>query len=367
MTAVAPAQTYKTIFRFRNVNTGLHPTAGLIQDAQGSFYGTTFDGGQIGGDPGFGTVFKLDSAGQETVLYRFTGYFDGLRPIGRLLGFGNNLIGATSYSYIEDGTGSIYQLTLDGTETELARFGDDTFPTSGLIRDGNGNMYGTLDGGNNTGGSVYEFPRGGGFVLLHTFGFHQAGSGLRPRGQLALDDNGNLYGVTEFGGGVSNQGVVFKLTPSGQETGLHRFAGKPDGGRPRGGLVRYAGNFYGTTSTGGSANAGTIFAIDPTGNYSLLYSFTGGADGADPESELIVDGAGNILGTARRGGANNLGTVFELRTDGQLYVLHTFQGGMDGARPEGGLFRDGAGNLYGTTRNGGGARDGGTVFQITPQ
>src|SRR3954453_19589593 len=105
ITAPAPAQTYQTIFRFRNVNTGFHPTAGLIRDAQGNFYGTTFDGGQIGGGPGFGTVFKLDSAGQETVLYRFTGYLDGLRPIGRLLGSGNNLVGATSYSYIEDGTG----------------------------------------------------------------------------------------------------------------------------------------------------------------------------------------------------------------------------------------------------------------------
>jgi uncharacterized repeat protein (TIGR03803 family) len=184
MTAAAPAQTYQTIFRFRNVNTGLHPTAGLIQDAQGDFYGTTFDGGEIGGAPGFGTVFKLDSAGQETVLYRFTGYFDGLRPIGRLLGFGNKLIGATSASYIEDGTGSIYQLTLDGMERELARFGDDTFPTSGLIGDGNGNIYGTLSGGNNTGGYVYEIPQFGSIFFLHTFSVHQRGAASCPLDSL---------------------------------------------------------------------------------------------------------------------------------------------------------------------------------------
>jgi uncharacterized repeat protein (TIGR03803 family) len=85
------------------------------------------------------------------------------------------------------------------------------------------------------------------------------------------------------------------------------------------------------------------------------------------ESELIVDDTGNLLGTARLGGANNLGTVFEMRTDGRLLVLHTFQGGLDGSRPEGGLLRDGLGNLYGTTRTGGSSRDGGTVFKITPQ
>jgi len=368
MTAVAPAQTYTTIFMFRNVNTGVHPTAGLIRDADGTLYGTTFDGGGVGQEHGFGTIYKLDSAGNESVLYRFTGYFDGFRPIGRLVANGRNLVGATSISDIEDGTGSIYQLNLDdGTETNLAQFIDDTFPTSGLVRDRTGNMYGTINGGNNTYGSIYEIGASGGFAFI--FNFTGRPGGVDPNGQLALDSGRNIYGVTPAGGGVSNLGVIFKLTPTRQEIVLHAFAGMPDGGRPLGGLVGddAAGNFYGTTSKGGTANAGTIFKVDAAGSYSVLYSFTGGADGADPEAELIVDASGNLYGTARLGGAKNLGTVFELRADGRLSVLHTFQGGLDGSHPAGGLLRDGDGNLYGTARTGGGSRNGGTVFKISPQ
>ncbi|HEY6251800.1 MAG TPA: choice-of-anchor tandem repeat GloVer-containing protein, partial [Candidatus Angelobacter sp.] len=149
---------------------------------------------------------------------------------------------------------------------------------------------------------------------------------------------------------------------------LHSFTGSSaDGAIPVAPLLRdAAGNLYGATAFGGSTNCsvfgdvgcGTIFKLDPSGNETVLHMFSGG-DGAFPAGGLVMDAAGNLYGTTVNGGGAGLcrnfgcGTVFKLDPSGNLTVLHSFIGSSDGANPTAGLIMDAAGNLYGTAGFGG--------------
>lgn len=154
---------------------------------------------------------------------------------------------------------------------------------------------------------------------------------------------------------------------------LYHFTGGSDGGRPTSLLIfDAAGNLYGTTQVGGPG-FGTVFELSPNGtggwNQKVLYSFKGGADGSSPQhSGVIFDGAGDIYGTTRYGGAKNHGTVYKLTRTGNKWtetVLHSFGGSKtEGCYPESGLIIDSLGNLFGTTHGCGGTR--GTVFEMTP-
>jgi uncharacterized repeat protein (TIGR03803 family) len=150
-------------------------------------------------------------------------------------------------------------------------------------------------------------------------------------------------------------------------TVLHSFKGAPTDGRhpPSGHLIGdSAGNLYGTTEGGGASGFGVVFKLDMTGTETVLYSFTGGADGSNPFAGLIRDSAGNLYGSTEQGGdASGFGVVFKLDTTGTETVLHSFTGGADGAHPYAGLIRDSAGNFYGTTKDGG-ASDAGVVFKL---
>jgi uncharacterized repeat protein (TIGR03803 family) len=171
--------------------------------------------------------------------------------------------------------------------------------------------------------------------------------------------------------------VAYKLTENelaknGEGTILHIFTGLtgtvPDGAGPYyGSLIRDSkGNLYGTTALGGTTGGGTIFKLAATGAETILYTFTGGADGGYPEAGVIRDSAGNLYGTGALGGTSGHGVVFKLDTAGTLTVLHSFTGGADGGTPTGGLVRDSAGNLYGTTSASGGCGYCGVVFKIKP-
>jgi uncharacterized repeat protein (TIGR03803 family) len=167
----------------------------------------------------------------------------------------------------------------------------------------------------------------------------------------------------------------FSSTAAAQLTTLYSFTGD-DGAHPQSSLIADpAGNLYGTTAGGGVSGQGTVFQLDSSGTPTVLYSFTGGSDGGDPTAGLITDTAGNLYGTTLEGGATGscnrpygCGTVFQLTPSGALTVLHTFTG-SDGAHPEAGLIADAAGNLYGTTHSGGAGtscvQGCGTVFELT--
>jgi uncharacterized repeat protein (TIGR03803 family) len=226
-------------------------------------------------------------------------------------------------------------------------------PQGDLWRDGAGNLYGTAAQGGN--GEVFEVTATGRETILHKF--TGGADGANPRAGLIRDGAGNFYG-TAYGGGASGDGVVFKLTGS-TLTVLHSFSGT-DGAHPAAALIRdSAGNLYGTTFYGGgdaSCSCGTIFKIDPTGTESVLYSFTGGADGKFPAGRLLLDRAGNLYGTTSQGGNVNCGrfnmygcgVVFKLDPTHHLTALYTFNGNSDGGQPQAGLIRDSSGNLYGT-------------------
>jgi uncharacterized repeat protein (TIGR03803 family) len=160
----------------------------------------------------------------------------------------------------------------------------------------------------------------------------------------------------------------------GKEKVLYSFCSQThcfDGQAPRAGLITdKKGNFYGTTYYGGSYNYGAIFKLAPKGTETALYSFEDGSDGYFPVAGLIMDSAGNLYGTTEDGGTgcvttNGCGTVFKLAPNGTETVLYAFTNGSDGGYPEAGLIMDKEGNLYGTTDDGG-ANAYGTVFKVAP-
>jgi uncharacterized repeat protein (TIGR03803 family) len=307
---------------------GSYPIAGLVRDAAGNLYGTTFRGGASN----YGTVFKVAADGNETVLYSFTGYpADGSYPsAGLVRDAKGDLYGTTAYGgsgNCDLGCGTVFKLDTAGEETVLYSFtgtgGDGVNPYAGLVRDPRGQLYGTTDlGGASGAGTVFKVANSGKETVLYSFTGGADGGGP-VYGYLVRDAAGNLYGTTAAGGsyackGEYGCGVVYKLNTAGKETVLHTFTGTDgDGYFPVAGLLRDAkGNLYGTTAYGGSGNCytgcGTVFKLDKAGNETVLHSFDSSTDGAYPYAGLVRDARGNLYGTTEAGGAYNYGVVFEL-------------------------------------------------------
>jgi len=235
-------------------------------------------------------------------------------------------------------------------------------------------------GGNNGCGTVYEITPSGTKTVLHAF---QGGSdGVEPNSGVIRDRNGNLYGTSGGGNGGANCpngcGTVFKVAPDGTETVLYAFQAGSDGNGPVAGLLMDGtGNLYGTTIYGGGAagcpfgplGCGTVFKIAPDGTESVLYVFKGGSDGQFPEGGLIADKAGNLYGTTYDGGGPSChgagcGTVFKLAPDGTETVLYAFGKLHYGRNPTAALLAGKNGLLYGTASAGGSKNDG-VVFSVT--
>jgi uncharacterized repeat protein (TIGR03803 family) len=258
---------------------------------------------------------------------------------------------------------------------------DGAVPYGLLVRDADGNLYGTTaNGGTGKGlctsfflgcGTAFKLNSLGTLLWSHSFNFT---NGAEPLAGMARDTAGSLYGTTTSGGNTTcyqyGCGTVFKLDKTGKnEKVLHKFTGGADGMDPEALLARdSAGNLYGTTYV----PPGNIFRIDTSGKITILYSFTGYSDGCGPYAGVILDASGNLYGTTAAGGSGfcdaGYGVAFELDTTGSLKVLQTF-GGENGANPDSVLLFDLVGNLYGTTLNGGTGCDGegcGTVFKLSP-
>jgi uncharacterized repeat protein (TIGR03803 family) len=251
----------------------------LAVDSSGNFYGTTFEGGYSGQ----GMVFKM------------TVTLDGIT---------DQLI----YSF-------------DRTQDYL----DGTYPDASVIMDAEGNLYGTTHGGGVAGwGTVFELsPNDNGTwneTIIHSF-LNSPSDGAAPYANLVMDQYGNLFGTTT-GGGLYGYGAVYELLPNGHgvwtELVIHSFGHSTDGATPYSGLIVDSNrNLYGTTTGGGTSDAGTVYELSPFGGLfwkeSVLYSFKGGAtDGATPYGGLVRDGSGNLFGTTLTGGTTNKGTVFKL-------------------------------------------------------
>lgn len=363
---------------------GYHPEAGLVMDATGNLYGTTYFGGNnTHCKPDCGTVFKLSPDGTETVLHSFGGGKDGANPIGvPVFDKLGNLYGSTfaggGCSALTAGCGTVFKITPSGKVTILYRFNptnvllDGENPHGGVVLDATGNLYGTTqNGGAFGGGIVFKLTPAGKETVLYNFGAI-SNDGSNPLAGVILDKNGNLYGTATSGGTGNGSGTVFVVTPAGQETVLWNFGVQPgDGANPEAGLVMDTrGNLYGTTYLGGNAGCfsggcGTVFRISPTGKETVLYRFPkSGSNGNNPQAGLVFDAGGSLYGTTFSGGAYGGGVVFKLIPSRVVFVLWSVGGPFQGYDSQASLIFDNqTGTLYGTT-DFGGTKNGGTVFSI---
>lgn len=379
--STASARGAHVLYSFPDIDTGASPHAGLIEDAKGNLYGTTFMGG--GYSTGNGTVFKLAPDGTYTMLHAFEGgfYGDGDYPDAPLVrDSSGNLYGTTEAGGIDggcnmNGCGTIFEIAPDGTETVLYIFqgsDDGASPMAALLPDGKGGFYGTAgSGGANRLGTVFQLSSAGTLTTLHAFA--GGSDGDFPDAGLIADKSGTMYGTTNRGGGACADpgcGTVFKITPDGTESVLYAFTGGSDGANPAAGLVRdKKGNLYGTTEFGGAtggcggSGCGTVFELAAGGRFSVLYTLTGASDGGQPAADMISDARGNLYGTTLFWGADGYGVVFRLAPDGKEKVLHAFTNGDDGADPWCRLLAVGKDKLIGSTE-GGGVNDNGTIFKL---
>jgi uncharacterized repeat protein (TIGR03803 family) len=352
---------------------------------------------------GCGTVFSIDASGHERVVYSFRGRPDGSSPFAGLIADGaGNLYGTTAaggttkacYTDGGDGCGTVFRIDAAGHESLVYSFkgnaagqGDGQGPEGVVVADAAGDLYGTTPfGGTNFDGTIFKIDPTGHETVLYSF--TGGGDGARPYSGVILDAAGNLYGTAYFGGNsgcVSGCGTVFKLDPSGALTVLHAFTGTTDGGNPYAPLVAdRRGNLYGTTELygnnscggGNGPGCGVVFELDGKRKETMLHTFAGSPDGRNPYTALVRDANGNLYGTTAFGGDQacnggySCGVVYEVRATGAESILHTFTGGKrDGEVAYGGVVLDATGKLYGTTVSGGiGAcnRGCGVVFALTP-
>jgi uncharacterized repeat protein (TIGR03803 family) len=359
---------------------GSEPVDQLIQGTDGNFYGTTWTGGgPVAGatDKYGGTVFRLTSTGDLTILHRFSGP-DGYGPIAGLVqgtdGFfyGTTYYGGSSATCsAPEGCGTVFRIGPAGALTTLHVFGDPegTNPHGRLVQGLDSHFYGTtaFGGSPGGGGSIFRVTSAGEFSVVHQF---LGPDGWAPWAGLTRGSDGNLYGTTSSG--YPGYGTVFRITPDGIFTTLHYFW-ENEGRRPYGGLQEGSdGKFYGTTYEGGTAAAcslvrgcGTVFRVGPSGDFVTLHNFSG-VDGQMPQSPPVQGADGNWYGTAGAGGTGTCsdplgcGTVYRMTPGGAVTTLYAFSE-EEGKSPLG-LIVGTDGILYGPTIFGGWGV--GTIFRI---
>jgi uncharacterized repeat protein (TIGR03803 family) len=339
------------------------------------------------------------------VLYSFMGSPDGAYPVGGVAFdnkgalYGTTVAGGSPNLCTQPNTigcGTVFKLMPSGsgyTESVLYRFvsdpsdSDGTSPMGSLVVDKGGAVYGATAYGNVIGhGVLFKLsptPLGYRESILHNF--YDPPDGVNPMAGLVAGKNGALYGTTRYGGAehgclhiCSGCGTVFMISNSAYSS-LYSFCGHSRLGRyganPLGGLVvDKDGTLYGTTSSGGAHDFGNVFSLSHT--FRVLHSFCAQFpcfSGAKPQAVLILDSNGALYGTTSGGGRRDNGTVFKLTPSGSGYresILHTFRNSPDGSDPVAGLVADKTGALYGTTMFGGGVTRGcggcGIVFKLTP-
>jgi uncharacterized repeat protein (TIGR03803 family) len=336
---------YQVIHNFHPKDDGELPFGPLVFDSVGNLYGTTY-GNPTGcrtRHPNCGTVFMLSHTSNgwvETILYRFKGGADGALPEGNLvLDSAGNLYGTTtgagSFGIVcrPFGCGVAYELSPSGSgwkETVLYTFtgGSDGWQPLSLTPDANGNFLGVAQGGGTFNsicyvgcGTLFKLTPGtGGWSLSVIYSFSGGSDGAYPIARLILDRQGNLFGTAGHGGSAQCQGgcgTVFELSPNGSGwnfSDVYSFSG-PDGRYPVGILFDATGNLFGAAAAGGkpSCDCGVLFELVPgSGNWTetVLYAFDGTTDGIEP-NPVILDGAGNLFGTALFGGSHKFGTIFK--------------------------------------------------------
>jgi uncharacterized repeat protein (TIGR03803 family) len=404
------------LYTFLGGKDGAYPAAAVIEDGSGSIYGTTELGGGATacGSGGCGTVYKLTKANghfTETVLYRFKGGTDGAYPTGRLLlDKSGDLFGTTvngGSKNCTNGCGTVFELVpktgggyTKRTIHEFKNSPDGANPQAGLLEIGQGILLGTTTYGGSSGygcyapnntntcGTVFKLePSGSGYRESIAYAFQPPPDASAPDTNL-LVSGGSIFGAAVNGGTGGcvapnyTCGSVFSLTPvgSGYSESVITLDGwnGDDGPNPIGGLAsNSSGDLFGVALNAYSSN-GDVFELIPGSNgysQSAIHKFTGSPDGSRPESAPVVDKAGNVSGTTSQGGSSDCdcGIIYQLTPDGQSYtetVIWTFENGAGGRNPIGSLYETGGGAFIGAASAGGSAVNCnagcGVIFEVTP-
>jgi len=337
------------------------------------------------------------SADRIRAIYSFEGFSGGESPNSNIVAPTSaphypQIIGSTEFGGGSYGLGTVYGLTQSktGTWTEAVLYSmhgsTDGWRPNGIAipghLDGTEPAFVTSFAGGASGNGAIAVLRpnpSGSWTLLSAYSFAGYPDGAAPFGPVVPDQHGNLYGTT-YGGGLYNEGTVYRLQPNNSnytESIVYNFQGGSDGAAPRAGLtIDREGALYGTTQYGGEGNAGdgTVFKLTPSASgftESVLHRFGGNPDGSQPYAGVCVDQWGALYGTTALGGTTDYGTAFKLTPNlagGYMErVLWSFGSvHRDGIAPEGNVIVANDGEIYGTTINGGrsGPSGSGTIFTL---
>jgi uncharacterized repeat protein (TIGR03803 family) len=350
----ARAQTVSTIYKFGSGANPNSPSGVMAQGRDGDFYGVTLSGNGCCQ----GIIYKISSAGVLTSLYSMA-QSDGTTCSGLTLGTDGNFYG-TCHNGGTNGYGTLFRVTSAGVLTVLHSFAAQGSTTDGCeplappIQASNGNFYGTTSfcGANNY-GTVYKLTLAGAYSLLYSFQGPPNDTAL-PLG-LVQGTDGDLWGMGN--GWIVSYGGVFKITLAGKESLVYAFKGDPDGANPSTNLIQGSnGNFYGTTESGGTAQEGTIFQVTSSGNETVLYSFPNQTDGAYPTLPLTQGPDGMLYGAATDcgGGGCSQAGLFDITTKGVYKNLYLYPLVCSNCgQPEAPLLLSTNGKFYSTTEQGG--------------
>jgi uncharacterized repeat protein (TIGR03803 family) len=371
---LAPPLNFTLLHTFAGGADGQGPQLPMVLASDGNLYGSA-----LGGQFGYGLIYRIDQAGQYSIVHQFRG---GTNDAG-----GNCFLiqGADGFIYGASesggsplsGYGTVFRMDFAGNVTLLHRFrGVDGAIANSLVEVRPGLFYGTtaidgqLPGGREPQGTIFRMTSSGAFRSLHTF--DQFVDGSSPQG-LLLGTDGVLYGTCFRDGPSPSGGTFWKADRAGNVTVLHVFGDPSEGGEPSPLIQASDGNFYGNNNGGGAFSNGTIFRVTSGGVVQVLHSFDDyGSDGADPLGPLIQASDGFLYGTTEAGGlpvgdgTHIAGVVYRMDFEGNMGVLHSFDF-TDGWMPLAGVTEGADGLLYGSAQKGGGVSQlYGTLWRLDP-
>jgi uncharacterized repeat protein (TIGR03803 family) len=354
------AGVFSVIYNMNKATDGGDSYSSLTEGKDGDLYGATY----AGGSNGYGTIFKITTAGVLTVLKNLNGTSDGGNTQSDLIQASDNNFYGTCYNGGSVGYGTIFKITTNGTYTvikNLSYSSDGANPASSLMQNSDGNFYGiTKIGGSNGAGTIYKLTQAGIYSVIHHL--NAATDGNTSSSGLINGFDNDLYALCSFGG-ANNMGTVFKVSTTGSLMVLNNFNGAVFGNIPYSTFIKGKDSaYYATTSAGGAYNFGTIIKICG-GTTTVLHSFDKTTEGGYPKGKLLLANDGNFYGMTSNGGAKNGGTIFKFTPSGNYSVLYTFNSTTDGGYPFGGLIQAADGFLYGMTTTGG-TNVNGTIFKI---